>query len=137
MRVNDVSSNGMFGLGAVPGNEGGYLPRQNIFGLGQERLFGLPSGMPPGVRKPYGSAFFGLGQENLFGLPSGMPPGVRKSYGSAFFGLGQAVAPTTGAGQVAALSLGLLIGGFVGAIIGQIGASLGSKVVPLEIKMRR
>jgi len=74
-------------MSAVNTSPGGYLPSQAIFGLGQESLFGPPSGSPPGVRTDRDSAFFGLGQESLFGPPSGSPAGVR--YPSSMMGLGQ------------------------------------------------
>lgn len=65
--------------------------------------------------------------QNIFGLGQTIMPRTE-----AVFGLGQEPSPGALAGMVTAG----LIGAFLGGIIGQIAAGLGSAVVPLRVKLR-
>jgi len=99
----------MFGLGqTLPPGSRVYSMQRDVFGLGQGQT------LPPGSRVySMQRDVFGLGQEDLFGM-------------------GQA-----GAGKDALAIVGVLAGVFVAGILAQISASLGSKLVPYELKVRR
>ena len=95
-----------FGQGQMLPGSSRYAPSAAMFGLGQT--------LPPGSRVySMQRDVFGLGQEDLFGM-------------------GQA-----GAGKDALAIVGVLAGVFVAGILAQISASLGSKLVPYELKVRR
>ena len=107
-----------------------------------DQVFGMgmcsPGGKCPlGGTCSLGQEMFGMGQQEMFGLGQEAP--VRNAINpnmvrcQNMFGLGQAAPATTPWG---AISLGLIIGGFVGAVFGQVGASLGSKLVPMNVRIK-
>ena len=156
MRIDhSVPSNGgMFGLGNPFSSRPGYYGRQSMFGLGQEgaaeaavmkELTAEDKEVTPGDFEDrrcdelfgMGQEMFGMGQE-MFGMGQEALPVHNAINPNSFhcqnlFGMGQAAPATTPWG---AISLGLIIGGFVGAVFGQVGASLGSKLVPMNVRIK-
>ena len=157
MRIDHAvpSSGGMFGLGN-PFASRGYYGRQSMFGLGQEgaaeaavmkELTPEDKEVTPGgpdINDDRCDQMFGMGQEmfgmgqEMFGLGQEALP-VHNAINpnmvrcQNLFGMGQAAPAATPWG---AISLGLIIGGFVGAVFGQVGASLGSKLVPMNVRIK-
>ncbi len=154
-----LSQEAMFGLGQGQPYD---FPSQMLAPLGQEDLFGLgQTVIPRGSGTAQGGRFgppgfvtsdtpmFGLGQVIARGSgtqqggrfgPPGFPQGRTDLFGMGFTASGkELVSAARGADDalVAILAvLGITVGMFVANFLGFMGAGVGSKVAPLNIKVR-